>query len=78
MAPGGATPVGAPSFASTKPHEVVGKVRSFVVSNVTDDSLEDCKSQIEAKFGPHGYTVRQMAETTDESGARKVRAKISA
>lgn len=77
MAPPGATPVGAPSFASV-PHPLVGKVRSFVVSNVTDDSLENCKKQIDAKFGPHGYTVKQMVETTDESGARKVRAKISA
>jgi hypothetical protein len=77
MAPGGATPVGAPSFAATKPHEVVGKVRSFVVSDVTDAPLEECKTQIEAAYGEHGYKVRQIVETTDESGNRKVRAKIS-
>lgn len=78
MAPPGATPVGAPSFASTKPHEVVGKVRSFVVSQVTDAPLEECKRQIEATYGEHGYKVKQIVETTDDSGSRKVRAKISA
>lgn len=77
MAPGGATPVGAPSFASV-PHPVVGKVRTFNVGQVTDASLEDCKRQIEATYAPFGYSVKQIVEETDESGARKVRAKISA
>jgi hypothetical protein len=75
MAPPGATPVGAPSFASV-PHPLVGKVRSFVVANKTDDSLDACKEQVEAKFGPFGYKVRQIVETSAD-GSRTVRAKIS-
>ena len=91
MAPPGTTPVGAPSFASVNdglPKEahltedeakIASSAADFVVSAAVekDDTIADCQRAVEAKWGPHGFTVKRMVEGTDDEGNRVVRARIS-
>lgn len=74
-APPGATPVGAPAFASVSQP----KVASFDVAEVVpnDMPISEIKQEILAQYGQYGYQIKNMGETRDAEGNRVVAAKLS-
>ncbi len=73
-APLGVTPVGSPSFASTK--TASPKVASFDVEEPWTGTIKQAMDAIHEQYGSHGYKVKNIVEDTVD-GVRVIRARVS-
>lgn len=55
----GATPIGAPAFAS------VGKAATFVASRPATVTVKQAKAELDAEYGPMGYEVKRIKREGD-------------
>ena len=76
-APPGATPVGAPAFASVQEKTAAPKVASFEVEEPFDGTIKEAMTEIESVYGPYGYKVKKIREARNEQGQRVIRARVS-
>lgn len=67
--PPGVTPIGSPAFAS------LSRMASFdAFDDTPGKSIKQAKDELEALYGPHGFTVRQIKRV---EGGKRLAAKLS-
>jgi hypothetical protein len=69
--PPGVTPIGAPAFASAS----ISRMASFdAFDDTPGKTIKEAKAELEALYGPHGFTVRQIKRV---EGGKRLAAKLS-
>lgn len=72
--PPGVTPVGSPAFASVQEQQLSRMASFDAFDDTPGKSIKQAKAELEAMYGPHGFTVRQIKRV---EGGKRLAAKLS-